>query len=433
MAKAANRGQGKTDTTPPAASRQPAMAAIPARADIVIAGGGLVGLSLGLALKQLSAGSLSLVIVDPLGGVAPKDTRSSAIAAGARRMLDQLGAWPTDKAQPILDMIVTDGRVEDGVRPTILAFDGEAEPGEPFAHMIENAVLLGALYDRAIAESISIITGHVAGVERGPGQAVVTLSGGETILTPLVAACDGGKSRLREQAGMRMVGWDYRQAGISTTVWHERAHNGRAEEHFLPAGPFAILPLIDDSEGRHRSSIVWTEERAEADRLVGLDDAGFLEALVERFGYHLGDVGLAGQRRAHPLGHRTAREFAVERLALVGDAAHIIHPIAGQGLNLGLKDVAALADVIMDAQRLGEDFGTLGVLDRYAGWRRFDTAAMGVTTDVLNRLFSNDIGAVRAVRSFGLGLVERLPPVKSLLMRNAAGLTGTLPSLMRAT
>jgi 2-octaprenyl-6-methoxyphenol hydroxylase len=228
-----------------------------------------------------------------------------------------------------------------------------------------------------------------------------------------------------------MVGWDYGQSGIVTTITHERPHGGRAEEHFLPAGPFALLPLTDDTQGRHRSSLVWTEKTSIAERLVAGSDADFLAGLTERAGHHLGEIGLAGARRAYPLGLKLARSFVAPRLALVGDAAHVIHPIAGQGLNMGFRDVAALAEVVVDAVRLGQDPGAADVLARYERWRRFDTTMMGVATDGLNRLFSNDVGVVRGVRDLGLGLVDRVPGLKRFFIRNAAGLVGDLPKLLR--
>src|SRR5438477_323461 len=239
-------------------------------------------------------------------------------------------------------------------------------------------------------------------------------------------ALTGAHSRLRELAGIATHGWSYGQAGIVTTVAHERDHNGRAEEHFLPAGPFAILPLT----GR-RSSIVWTEQQDLAAQLVALPDAAFRDDLERRFGLQLGEISLAAPRRAYPLGISVARSFVADRLALVGDAAHVIHPIAGQGLNLGLRDVAALAEVIVDAVRLGLDPGSADVLARYQRWRRFDTMAMGIATDGLNRLFSNRSDVLRLARDVGLGLVDRLPGLKRLFIREAAGLVGEVPKLLR--
>ena len=260
---------------------------------------------------------------------------------------------------------------------------------------------------------------------RSPQDRWQRVFGGQVIGQALVAA-DGARSAIREQADIRSIGWNYGQSGIVTTVEHERDHHGRAEEHFLPAGPFAILPL----KGR-RSSIVWTETAAEAERIVALPDGEFHGELERRFGLRLGEIRVAGPRRAYPLSLSIARSFVADRIALAGDAAHVIHPIAGQGLNMGLRDVAALGEAIVDAVRLGLDPGDAVVLDRYQRWRRFDTMSMGVATDTLNRLFSNNSDALRIVRDIGLGLVERAPALKDLFIREAAGLTGDVPKLLR--
>jgi 2-octaprenyl-6-methoxyphenol hydroxylase len=254
----------------------------------------------------------------------------------------------------------------------------------------------------------------------------VTLADGAAMTARLLVGADGARSKIREQAGIVTHGWNYDQSAIVTTVAHEREHNGRAEEHFLPAGPFAILPLTGN-----RVSIVWTESNREAERMIALPDAEFHTELEKRFGLHLGDLKVAGPRKAFPLGLFTAREFIAERLALVGDAAHVIHPIAGQGLNMGLRDVAALAEAIADAARLGLDIGAVDVLERYQRWRRFDTMTMGVATDGLNKLFSNNSDVLRLARDVGLGVVERIPALKNVFIREAAGFTGDVPKLMR--
>jgi 2-octaprenyl-6-methoxyphenol hydroxylase len=322
--------------------------------------------------------------------------------------------------------VVTDSRHTDAVRPTFLTFDGDVEPGEPFAHMVENGPLLDALTKRAEQDGVMLRPTAVAGFEVATNRVSVQLSQGDALDARLLVAADGARSLIRERAGIASHGWTYSQSAIVTTVAHERDHNGRAEEHFLPAGPFAILPLT----GR-RSSIVWTEEAHEAARIVALPDDGFHAELERRFGLHLGEIQAVGARRVHPLGLSVARAFIADRIALVGDAAHVIHPIAGQGLNMGLKDVAALAEVIVDAARLGLDPGSLAVLDRYQRWRRFDTMAMGIATDGLNRLFSNHSAVLRLARDVGLGLVDRLPALKHFFIREAAGLVGEVPKLLR--
>jgi 2-octaprenyl-6-methoxyphenol hydroxylase len=399
------------------------------RTDVVIAGGGFAGLALALALRQGLGDSFRIVVADPAFAASAKpDPRASAIAAAARRMFETLGVWEAvaDEAQPILDMVVTDSKLEHAVRPVFLTFAGDVEPGQPFAHMIQNAPLNAALAATARAQGIDLRATAVTRFERDAARIAVSVGDGGAVSAALLVAADGAKSRLREQAGIASHGWSYGQSAIVTTVAHERAHNGRAEEHFLPAGPFAILPLKGN-----RSSLVWTESNAEAARIVALPDAGFHDELERRFGLHLGEIGAVGAKRAYPLGLFIARSFIAERIALVGDAAHVIHPIAGQGLNMGLRDVAALAEAIVDAARLGLDVGGGVVLERYQRWRRFDTMAMGIATDGLNRLFSNESDMLRLMRDVGLGLVDRMPALKAFFIREAAGVTGEIPKLLR--
>jgi 2-octaprenyl-6-methoxyphenol hydroxylase len=307
-----------------------------------------------------------------------------------------------------------------------LTFAGDVQPGEPFAHMVENGDILAALVDKARQAGVTLLPTAVADFATDQNGAAVRLASGATVRARLLVAADGARSRIRERAGIQSVGWSYGQTAIVTTVAHERPHHGRAEEHFLPAGPFAILPLPGN-----RTSIVWTEAAAEAERIMRLDDAAFAAELEKRFGLHLGDIAVAGPRGAFPLGFAVARSFVADRVALIGDAAHMIHPIAGQGLNMGLRDVAALAEAIVDAARLGLDPGGATVLERYQRWRRFDTMAMGLATDGLNRLFSNRSDVLRLVRDIGLGVVERLPAVKDFFIREAAGLTGEVPKLLK--
>jgi 2-octaprenyl-6-methoxyphenol hydroxylase len=402
--------------------------------DIVIAGAGFAGLSLAIALRQGLGAAATIMVADPaLRKGHAGDERASAIVAAARRLFETLDVWQraAGEAQPILDMVVTDSRLEDAVRPVFLTFAGDVEPGEPFAHMIENRFLLDALEQKAREVGIVLrpaaIDQFIAPPERGEGHDIQAhLGDGTTVSALLLVAADGARSSIREQAGIAVHGWEYGQSAIVATVSHERDHEGRAVEHFLPAGPFAILPL----KGR-RSSIVWTETTKEAERIIALPDDAFHAELEQRFKLHLGDIGTVGGRRAHPLGFFVARSFIAERIALVGDAAHLIHPIAGQGLNMGMRDVAALAEVIVDAARLGLDIGGTDVLERYQRWRRFDTMTMGVMTDGLNRLFSNRSAALRLVRDFGLGLVDRVPNLKQLFIREAAGLVGDVPKLLR--
>ncbi|NVK33392.1 MAG: ubiquinone biosynthesis hydroxylase [Rhodobacteraceae bacterium] len=396
--------------------------------DVAIAGGGYVGLSLALALKRADA-SIKVVVIDPKPmEQLNKDPRASAIAAAAIRMLTQLDIWDgiKDQAQPINEMIVTDSKVRDVARPVFLTFDGNVTEGEPFAHMVPNSAMLPALYEASQKLGVEFAAPDIAeSFSATPDDVTLTLKSGEKLRTKLLVAADGVRSRLRDLAGIRTNRWDYGQSGIVTTVKHERPHNGRAEEHFMTAGPFAILPLPGN-----RSSLVWTEKTADADRLVASDDFTFEMELERRFGHHLGKIEPEGPRKAFPLGLTLARDFVKPRFALAGDAAHGIHPIAGQGLNMGFKDVAALAQVLIEARRLGQDVGAFDVLERYQRWRRFDTFQMGVVTDVLNRLFSNDNDLLRAARDFGLGVVDRLPRLKGQFIKEASGFAGPAPKLL---
>ena len=396
---------------------------------IVIGGGAFAGLGLALALRQGLGPDVPIVVADPAFAMRPsRDPRASAIVAACRRLFEVVGVWDqvAESAQPILDMVVTDSNLEDATRPVFLTFAGDVEPGEPFAHMVENRHLINALVTRAEAEGVELNAVAVSDYDSNAEGTRVALSDGRVIDASLLVAADGAKSKLRERAGIATHGWDYDQSGIVVTVGHERDHHGRAEEHFLPAGPFAILPLKDN-----RSSLVWTESRREAARIIELPENEFQTELETRFGLHLGEVKALDKPRAFPLGYFVARSFIGERLALVGDAAHVIHPIAGQGLNMGLKDAAALAEVIVDAARLGIDPGQADVLERYQRWRRFDTVAMGVATNSLNMLFSNKSTLLRTVRDICLGLVDRMPPLKSAFIRQAAGLSGEVPRLLK--
>jgi 2-octaprenyl-6-methoxyphenol hydroxylase len=397
--------------------------------DVLIGGGGFAGLALAIALRQSLGPSFAVAVADPaLGASHADDDRASAIVAAARRLFEAIGVWErvAEDAQPILDMVVTDSRLDDAVRPVFLNFAGDIEPGEPFAHMIENRTLVDALTAKAKDIGIAFRQIAVADFAQDGERIDLRLADGAIVSTRLLVAADGARSTIRERAGIATHGWTYPQSAIVTNVSHERDHDGRAEEHFLPAGPFAILPLT----GR-RSSIVWTEDAREAQRIVALPDDAFHAELERRFKLHLGDIETIGARRVHPLGFFVARSFIAERIALVGDAAHVIHPIAGQGLNMGLKDVAALAEVIVDAARLGLDPGAASVLERYQRWRRFDTMAMGMATDGLNRLFSNRSDVLRFARDLGLGMVDRLPGLKRLFIREAAGLVGEVPKLLK--
>ncbi|MDQ0313830.1 ubiquinone biosynthesis hydroxylase [Amorphus orientalis] len=405
------------------------MSTVSDHVDVAIAGAGSVGMTLALALKRADP-RLSVAVIDPKPVDATRgDDRASAIAAAARRMLVRLGVWPdvAADAQSIDEMIITDSRLRDAVRPVFLRFLGDVEPGEPYAHMIPNDVLFPAIARHALDAGIRTFTPDSVRIfETGDAGSELRLASGTRLSAALLIACDGKTSRLRGLAGIRTVGHAYDQSGIVTTVSHELPHQGCAIEHFLPAGPFAVLPLKGN-----RSSIVWTERTAEANRLVGLDDFSFEIELARRFGPDWGEIRLAGSRSAYPLSVQIARDLVAPRFALAGDAAHAIHPIAGQGLNMGFRDAAALAETVVEARRIGLDIGSLDVLERYQSWRRFDTLEMAATTDLLNRLFSNDVAPVRLARTVGLGLVDRLPGLKRVFIREAAGLAASSPKLLR--
>jgi 2-octaprenyl-6-methoxyphenol hydroxylase len=388
--------------------------------DVVIVGGGPVGLTLALALVQ-SARGIRVALVDRRPLSVPRDARASAIAAGVRRVFEALGVWSqmAAAAQPISAMRITDSGSDDISRPLFLAFDGEVAPGEAFAHMVPNSASGQALLD-AVAERISVIApATITGFAGEASGARLTLADGRVLKAPLVVAADGGQSTLRNMAGIGVTGHDYGQTGLVTTIAHALPHDGVAYEHFRPAGPFASLPLPGN-----RSSLVWTERSEDAPRFLAMDHAALAGEIEAVMGSSLGAVSIEEKLMGFPLRLQIARAFVAPRLALVGDAAHVVHPIAGQGLNLGLKDVAALAEVVIEAIRLGLDHGAPDVLERYQSWRRLDTTSMAAMTDALNRLFSNDVAPVRALRDFGLGLVDRAGPVKAALIRTASGVSG---------
>lgn len=403
--------------------------------DAVISGGGMVGATLALALSK---GGLKVAVVDPLPAetqTEPRfDGRVSAVAFASIRMLKVLGLWPrlASHAQPINDILVTDGSARRGAAPFFLHFDHREIGAEPLGHLIENRhirmALLGAAAEAPGLEFIA--PDEVLGAELQGGEMLVRLRRGPPLRAKLVLAAEGRASPLRAAAGIKLVKWDYPQAGVVTTVEHERPHGGIAQEYFLPPGPFAILPMVGN-----RSSLVWTETRERAKALMALPDAAFAAELAERFGDYLGATKPLGPRWSYPLSLQIAARYVAPRLALVGDAAHGIHPIAGQGLNLGLRDVAAIAEVLVEAKRLGLDIGSPGVLARYERWRRFDNIALALATDALNRLFANDFAPLRLARDLGLSIVNRIAPARRAFMRHAGGNFGltaeSLPRLLR--
>jgi 2-octaprenyl-6-methoxyphenol hydroxylase len=404
---------------------------MPDDAELVIAGAGLAGMLLAVAC---AGAGVSVVLVDPQDPAAMLDRgfdgRTSAIAYGSQRILAGIGVWPAiaAEAQPILEI-----RVADDASPLFLHYDhrdlaSDSRPAAPLGYIVENRVLRRALLAQAAAlPGLRLLAGRrIAAVAADAGGAVARLDNGEHCTCRLVAAADGGRSPLRRDAGIRAVEWRYRQTGIVTTVAHARPHAGIAVEHFLPAGPFAILPMTGS-----RSSIVWTEHADLAPAILALPEAEFAGELAARFGDFLGDLAPVGPRWSYPLSLLQAERYVARRLALVGEAAHVIHPIAGQGLNIGIRDIAVLAELIVDRRRLGLDIGDAELLGRYQRRRRADAVLLAAVTDGLNRLFSNGIAPVALARDFGLAVVNRLPPLKRLLMRDAMGLLGDLPRLAK--
>ena len=400
-------------------------------ADIVIVGGGLNGPALALALAQ---GGLKVAVVDArpslLRAEAGFDGRAYALAIASKRLLEVIGVWPRlqAKVQPILKIKASDGVAGQGPAPFFLTFDhAELEEG-PMGFMAEDRFLYAAfLAAMDEAEGVTLLSGEtVVAQEVGAAGVSVTLASGKVLRARMLVGCDGRASGVAARAGIARTGWGYGQTALVTAIAHEKDHQGIAHQFFMPAGPLAILPL----PGGHHSSIVWSETDAQAAAIQALGDDEYLEALRPRFGDFLGEISLAGARFTYPLSLTLANSLVAARLALVGDAAHGVHPIAGQGLNLGLRDVAALAEVLIKAARRGEDIGAVDVLERYQRWRRFDSTVLALGMDGVNRLFSNDNPLLRAGRDLGLGVVNAVPQLRRGFMRQAAGLKADLPKLL---
>jgi 2-octaprenyl-6-methoxyphenol hydroxylase len=399
--------------------------------DIAIVGGGLNGSVLALALAQTG---LRITVIDALPEHPRRadgfDGRSYALALTSTRLLQGVGIWDdlVENAQPMLDIKVTDGRAGEGPSPMFMHFDhSEIEEG-PMGYMVEDRhlrqTLLAALRENT---AITVMNGtSVTGQSKVPGGMTLTLANTKTLSCKLIVAADGRASETAQRAGIKRIGWGYDQTALVCAISHAQPHNGIAHQFFMPEGPLAILPLT-----QNRSSIVWSEKTANAAAINALDDAAYLDVLRPRFGDFLGEIALTGARYTYPLSLSLAHDMIAPRVALVGDAAHGVHPIAGQGLNAGLRDIAALAQVIADAIRRGEDPGSAATLTRYQHWRRFDNASLALATDSFNRLFSNDNPVVRIARDIGMGMINALPGLRRGFIREAAGLTGDLPRLLR--
>ncbi|MDP1737317.1 MAG: UbiH/UbiF/VisC/COQ6 family ubiquinone biosynthesis hydroxylase [Caulobacter sp.] len=407
-------------------------------ADVIIAGAGMAGATLALALKS---GGIEPLLVDPM----PFDTqlepnfdgRSCAIAFSCFRQWRTLGLAPLlePHAQRMDQILVTDGRspgaATPGQTPFFLHFDAaeiaDRVAGEPLGYMLENRRTRAALAEGVTRAGITVLAPQrVASVDARPGWVEVTLASGRVLKAPLVVGAEGRGSIVRKAAGIEAVGWDYPQTGVVCTVKLERGHGGVAHEYFMPGGPFAILPLTED-----RASLVWTEKRDRAEALKAASPEAFNAHLHRRFGDFLGAITVVGPVFTYPLSIAIAEKLCAPRIALLGDAAHGVHPIAGQGLNLGLKGAAALAEVIVEASRLGEDIGSEAVLERYAGWRRFDTNTLAAGMDAFVWLFSNDNPLIRLVRGLGMTAVNRIGPARRFFMHEAGGAVGDLPRLLK--
>lgn len=411
------------------------------RFDVVVSGASFAGLALARALVQALGEGLRIAVVDRAVREPGEraDARAFALSAASKHLLDALGVWNSvaSEAQPVSDIDITDSSLDAGVRPVVLSYDnrlagqqaGTADVTEPATFILPASALERALLQSiASTPSITLIAeAEVTGIAAGDAAMVVSLQGREPLVTSLLVGAEGRRSATREAAGIETIGWKYGQTAIVTTIGHAKPHNGHAIQHFLPGGPFAILPLTGD-----RSCITWSENAAEAQRILALDDAGFLAEIEQRVGGRLGALTLAGPRQSWPLEMHLAKSYVAPRFAVIGDAAHGVHPIAGQGVNLAFRDVAALTEVLAESRRIGLDLGDWDTLKRYERWRRFDSAVSAATFDALNRLFSNDNAVLRAARDFGLGLVDRTPVLKKLFVTEAAGTLGTaVPRLLK--
>jgi 2-octaprenyl-6-methoxyphenol hydroxylase len=399
--------------------------------DVVVYGDSLAGQALALALHRSLGGELTVAIAkrQRTQPTSP-DPRAFALSAATVKALTALGVWPAlaADAQPVASIAVGGGRLDSPVRQSLLNYDNLTTDGDPASHIVPADRVRAALTQAVADNGLRVLEGgRTLSVSAQDALVRMERAAADPMSATLAVAADGYSGALREFAGIKTMGWTYPQTAIVTTVAHSEPHHGIARQHFLEAGPFAILPLT----GGHRSSLVWTERSDEVVRVMALPDPDFMAALEQRFGGILGTLTLDGPRACHTLELRLARGLVGDRIALIGDAARTVHPLAGQGFNLALRDVAALTECIADTARLGLDIGGPETLRRYEQWRRFDSTASAAAFDGLNRLFSNDNPALRVLRETGLGLTDRLPGLKRMLVDEAAGLTGTLPKLLQ--
>lgn len=397
--------------------------------EVLIVGGGLNGPALAIAL---ASGGISSIIIDPTSKPARKaagfDGRAYALSLTSVNMLKALGVWAAiaKHTQPMLDIVVSDGKAGEGASPLHLHFDHREIEEGPMGHMAEDRYLRRALLDALGHPLITQIEATATAQSLIPGGIEVALDNGKTLTGRLLIGCDGRRSNVAKRAGIQSISKDYGQTALVCAIDHEKPHNGTAHQFFMPPGPLAILPLPGN-----RSSIVWTETHEQAAAVHALSDAEYLAELRPRFGDFLGTIKLAGKRFTYPLGLIIADDFVADRVALAGDAAHGVHPLAGQGLNLGLRDVASLAETLINAARIGEDIGNPITLARYARWRRTDTATLVGATDTINRVFSNDNPLLRLGRDLSLATINAIPSARRKLIREAAGLSGDIPRLMQ--
>jgi len=400
------------------------------QADVIILGGGLVGLTLAIALDRHGLATIVVDPADPEKQIAPSyDGRATAISSSSWRMLEAIGvAERLDGVTCAIRAI----RVSDGLKPGGILFDPQ-DSGDPLGIMVENRLLRAALRETALAaEQVSLLMpARPAQVVRDAQGARIALADGRLVSAPLLVGAEGRNSPMRKAAGLPIAQWRYDHVALVATVTHEKSHEAIAYEIFYPDGPFAILPMLPGEDGRPRSAIVWSVRERDASATLALPDRALAHEIEKRMGGFLGDVALAGPRWNYPLGFHHAARMTAQRLALIGDAAHGIHPIAGQGLNLGFRDAAALAEVLVEGARLGLDLGDAQLMDRYERWRSLDTLMVAMATDSLTRLYGVPGRAASAIRRLGMGAVQRIGPLKDRLMAEARGESGEVPLLLR--